>query len=113
MKFGLMLTDAKLWSSVNDMVREKAEDASDVLRDHYETAAERLDRSRAALRGETDWVVPVASFVGGIGIGIGLGMLFTPVTGSEARAVLRDSAVGIKNKVTDVTSGTKVRATGT
>jgi hypothetical protein len=112
MKFGLLVTDAKLWSSINNQFREKAEDMGDVFRHKFETAADRLDKGRSALQGRNDWVVPVASFVGGVGVGLGLGILFTPISGREAREALRDRAVGVKNKVTDLASATRERATG-
>ncbi|MGA9528961.1 MAG: YtxH domain-containing protein [Terriglobales bacterium] len=109
LKFGLLLTDAKLWSAINDQVKERAGDVSDVMKQKYEDTSDRLGDVRDAWQGKTDWVVPVMSFVGGIGLGIGVGILFAPVSGEEARAVLRDKAEDVKNKVNDIASGAATR----
>ena len=114
MKVGLLITDAKLWAAVNDRVRERAGDLGDLVRDKYEVATDRLDDARGALRGETDWVSPVASFLGGIGIGVAVGMLFAPVSGEEARAAIRDRAKDVTSKVNEMAgSGARFRGTGT
>jgi hypothetical protein len=102
MKAGLFLTDAKLWSVINDRLRDRADDASDVIRDTYEETTNRLDNARSAIRGESHWIRPVSSFVGGIGIGIGVGMLLAPVSGEEARAAIRDRAVDMKKRAVDM-----------
>jgi hypothetical protein len=114
MKAGLLITDAKLWAAVNDQIRERAGDLGDIVRDKYEVASDRLDDARGALRGETDWVSPVASFLGGVGIGVAVGMLFAPVSGEEARAAIRDRARDVSSKVNEMTgSGSRFRGTGT
>jgi hypothetical protein len=114
MKCGLLLTDAKLWSMINDKVRERAGDLGDLVRDKYgdvqdkyDVATNRLDNARGALRGETDWVTPVASFLGGIGVGVAVGMLVAPVSGEEARAA-------VSSKVSEMTGGrSRFESTGT
>lgn len=105
MKIGLFLTDAKLWSAVNDQLKERAGDFSDSMRDTYEETSNRLDNAQAALRGRTHWVGSTLGFLGGVGIGVGLGMLLAPVSGEEARSVIRDKASDVKNKVTDFAAG--------
>jgi hypothetical protein len=79
LKCGLLLTDAKLWSAVNDQIAEHTTDMSDSVRDaireKYETATDRLQDARYALEGRTHWVAPAASFLGGIGIGIWGGLV--------------------------------------
>jgi gas vesicle protein len=101
MKIGLFLTDAKLWSTINDQMKERAEDFRDSMRDSYNETSNRLDNAQAALRGRTHWVGSTLGFLGGVGIGVGLGMLLAPVSGEEARSVIRDKASDVKNKVTD------------
>lgn len=105
MKLGLLLTDAKLWSLMSQKLQDRAEDVGDVVRDRYEDAAERLHDVRSSLRGETHWVAPTLSFLGGIGVGVGIGMLMAPMSGEEARAVIRDKAADVSNKVNDFASG--------
>lgn len=105
MKTGLFLTDAKLWSVINDQLRERAEDIGESVRGSYKETSSRLDNAQAALRGRTHWFGSTLGFLGGIGIGIGLGMLLAPVSGEEARSVIRGKATDVKNKVTDFAAG--------
>ena len=107
LKVGLLLTDAKLWSLINRQIRGRAEDWGDVARDRYEDAADRLHDAGRALRGDSDWVTPTLTFLGGVGIGVAVGMLFTPVTGEEARYRVREKFEDVKNKATDIASGEK------
>ena len=109
MKVGLFLTDAKLWSAVTRQLRERADDFGDVVRDTYDETTDRLSNARAAVRGETQWIGPVASFVGGIGVGIGVGMLLAPVSGEEARGVIRNRATEMTDRVRDYTTGARFR----
>lgn len=113
LKAGLLLTDAKLWNSINEQLRDQFEDAGDVVRRGYETTTDRIDDARAALRGETHWPSHALSFVGGVGLGVGLGLLFAPSSGYETRAVLRNRAADVKNMVSDVTGTFRTPATGT
>lgn len=105
MKAGLFLTDAKLWSAINHQIRERAGDLSDSMRDSYEETTSRLDNAQAALQGRTHWFGSTLGFLGGVGIGVGIGMLLAPVSGEQARSVIRDKAADMKNKVTDFASG--------
>lgn len=116
MKFGLVLSDPKLWASLNDQLRDRADDVSEVVREKYETASDRLSDMSSALRGDSQWVAPTLSFIGGIGVGIGLGILFAPMSGEEARSAIRDRAVDVKNKVSEMTGryrGSDAAFTGT
>jgi hypothetical protein len=105
MKIGLFLTDAKLWSAINKQLRERTEDIRDSMRDRYEESTDRLDDARAALLGESHWFGSTLCFLGGVGIGVGLGMLLAPVSGEEARSVIRDRAANVKSKVADFAKG--------
>ncbi|HUO13746.1 MAG TPA: hypothetical protein VMX38_02075 [Verrucomicrobiae bacterium] len=105
LKAGLLLTDSKMWASISEQMRDRVDDASDRARNRYEDTAERFQDARDALQGRRDWVTPALNLLGGIGIGIGIGMLLAPVSGEEARAVLRNKVVDIKDKVSDMTSG--------
>lgn len=101
MKIGLFLTDAKLWSAINRQLRQRTEDLSDSMRERYEDTTDRLDSAHAALFGESHWVGSTLCFLGGVGIGVGLGMLVAPVSGEQARSVIRDRAANVKSKVAD------------
>jgi hypothetical protein len=100
LKWGLLLTDAKLWQSLNEQLREGANEVSNVVKRRYEKATDRLQDRRAST--SAGWLSPTATFLGGLGLGIGLGVMFAPVSGEEARAVLHDKVVDIKNKVSGV-----------
>lgn len=114
LKCGLILTDAKLWAAIDEELRERADNVSDVVRRRYEDTADRLQEARRALHGDSDWLARTTSFLGGLGIGLGLGMLFAPLSGEESHAVLRDKAVEVKNKVGDVAAGAaRVRTSAT
>ena len=100
LKWGLLLTDATLWEALNEQLREGANEVSNVVKRRYEKAADRLQDRRPST--STGWLSPTATFLGGVGLGVGLGVMFAPVSGDEARAVLRDKVVDIKNRVSGV-----------
>lgn len=105
MKIGLFVTDAKLWSAISNQLRERAEDIGESVRGGYKETSSRLDDAQAALYGRSHWFGSTLGFLGGIGIGVGLGMLLAPVSGEEARSVIRGKAADVKNKVTDFAAG--------
>ena len=100
LKSGLILTDAQLWAALNEQLREGANEVSHVVKRRYEKTADRLQERQTST--PSGWVSPSMTFLGGLGLGIGLGVMFAPVSGNEARAVLRDKVVDIKNKVSGV-----------
>lgn len=100
LKWGLLLTNAELWAALNEQLREGADEVGHVVKRRYQKTADQLLERRPAT--SPGWVSPTVTFLGGVGLGIGLGMIFAPVSGDEARAVLRDKVVDIKNKVSGV-----------
>jgi len=114
MKIGLFLTDAKLWSAVNEQLKERAEDIGDSMRENLREASSRLDDAQASIRGRRRGGFSVTGFLAGVGVGVAVGMLVAPVSGDEARSVILDKAAGVKDKVSDFTTGSKsYRPTGT
>lgn len=99
LKCGLVLTDAKLWSAVRDRLQDGAETAKDELKRTYDEGTDRLQEANRALQGRNNWMAPTLNFLGGIGLGVGLGVLFAPVSGEEARTVIRNKVVDIKQKM--------------
>jgi gas vesicle protein len=114
MKIGLFLTDSKLWSAVNEQMKERASDLRDSMRASYKETSSRLEDAQDALHGRAHWLGHTTSFLGGIGIGIGLGMLLAPVSGEEARSAIRGKAADVKSKVSDFATGsTSYRSSST
>jgi len=102
MKFGLIATDAKVWSSVNRQLRQGANDVNDVIRRKFDETTGRLNSARVELRTHSDWLARVTSLLAGVGIGMGVGMLLAPTSGDEMRAALRDKLTDVKNNVGDI-----------
>ncbi len=51
----------------------------------------------------TDWMIPAAVAMGiGVVAGVGIGMLFAPQSGEEARLKLRAGAARVKEKAADL-----------
>jgi hypothetical protein len=118
MTFGLLVTDAKLWSAMNDQIHQQAADISDDMRRNHGPNIEQL--SFAQRRQGSDWLGRITSLFAGVGIGIGVGMLIAPSSGEEARATLRAKVSDVKNSVGDMAARTsrsraanEVRSTGT
>lgn len=108
MKLGLLATDAAVWSSVARMLRDRDE-ATDLRR----------DRLASNLNPKRGWSHTSTLFFG-VAIGVGIGMLFAPVSGEEARSTLRNTANDLKDKFNNGGGGTSSgpstgsrRATGT
>jgi gas vesicle protein len=110
LKCGLVLTDAKLWSSISDQLRERADDMSGAARRTYDEATDRISDAQEALRGRNHWIGPTLNFLGGVGIGVGVGMLLAPASGEETRSAIRDKVVDLKSRAGDVASTAADRA---
>jgi gas vesicle protein len=106
LKCGLLLTDTKLWTSISDQLRDRADDLGGEVKRRYDDAVDRAQDVRKAVRGRNHWLAPTVSFVGGVGFGVGLGMMLAPVSGAEARSALRSKVVHLKDRMGDVASAT-------
>jgi hypothetical protein len=100
MKLGLLATDAAVWSSIARMINDRDE-ATDVRR-------ERIASNLSPNRG---WSHASTLFIG-VAIGVGVGMLFAPVSGEQARNTIRDTAQDVKEKVGNM-SGWGTRGSST
>jgi len=108
MKLGLLATDAAVWSSIARMITDRDE-ATDIRR-------ERIASNLSPNRG---WSHASTLFIG-VAIGVGVGMLFAPVSGEQARNTIRDTAQDMKEKVGNISgwgtggpSNASRRSTGT
>jgi gas vesicle protein len=102
LKCGLLVTDAKLWSSINDQLRDRADDMGDVAKRTYHETTDRISNAQAALRGENRWASHTLNFLGGVGLGVGLGMLLAPASGEETRSAIRDKVVDLKSRASEM-----------
>lgn len=91
MRAGLLLTDAKLWSAVQNQMRDRADDITDAINEKYEDATTRLSDASDALRGRSQWP-SWASFLLGIGIGTGVGILVAPRSIEKVRDAFKQRA---------------------
>jgi len=87
MKLGLLATDAAVWSSIARMIT-----------DRDEATAIRRERIASNLSPNRGWSHASTLFIG-VAIGVGVGMLFAPVSGEQARNTIRDTAQDMKEKV--------------
>ena len=91
MRAGLLLTDAKLWSAVQNQMRDRADEMSSAINEKYEDASERLASASDALHGRSQWP-SWGTFLIGIGIGAGIGYLVAPTSIERVRNAFNDRA---------------------
>jgi gas vesicle protein len=107
MKLGLIVTDARTWATVQDEIKERANDIGGAVKQKYAETADQLAAARAELERNSDWFARTTSLLAGVGVGIAVAMLFAPASGEETRANLRDKAMEAKSSV----EGLAARAT--
>jgi hypothetical protein len=91
MRAGLLLTDAKLWSAIQNQMRDRADEMSDAINEKYRDASERFSNASDALRGQSQWP-SWGTFLIGVGIGTGIGYLVAPASFGRARTTFKDRA---------------------
>ena len=72
--------------------------------------ADRISHVSDSLSGRRDYASPIGSFLIGMGIGAGLGLLFAPASGEETRGRIMDSAADLKDRVTQKATNIRDRA---
>lgn len=107
LRCGLLVTDPKMWGAMTEDFKDYADTVADRMRQGYEDAPDRAARAGVKIEEGPNWVARGASFLGGIGLGLGVGLLFAPSSGEETRGVIRDKAVDLKNQVVDMAAGTE------
>ena len=104
LKGGLLLLDPRVRSVISDQFRNRVDDVREVVRDTYDEASDRFYSARDAIRGRSYWPQKTASFLIGVGIGAGVGMLLAPSSGAETREALRSRATDVKDRVSESVS---------
>jgi hypothetical protein len=84
MRAGLLLTDAQLWSAVQNQMRDRADEMNSAINEKYADASDRLSNASDALRGRSQWP-SWGSFLLGVGIGTGIGILVVPTSIEKVR----------------------------
>ena len=88
--------------NTRDRIADRYSDARDQARDSYGVMADRVNNAARALRGEdTSGVKNVLMFVGGVGAGVALGLMFAPASGDETRRAIAQRFEGIGSKTTN------------
>lgn len=91
MRAGLLLTDAKLWSAIQNQMHDRVDDISEAINEKYEDASDRLSNAGDALRGRSQWP-SWGTFLLGVGIGTGIAFLVAPTSVEKMRAAFDDRA---------------------
>ena len=91
----LLSTGLHLLDSLRESLPDSVDDIKGRVRDTYDTASERISRATDVLRGEEDSQIlgKIGALLIGVGIGVGVAMLFAPASGEETRANLADKKV--------------------
>ena len=104
---GLFLIES---NRVGRRVGRQVGDLRDSASDKLDDFADRIGRVSDSLSGRRDYVTPIGSFLVGMGIGAGLGMLFAPASGEETRSKIMDQAADLKDRVTQKATTIRDRA---
>ena len=118
MTFGLLVTDAEIWSAMDEQLRQRADGTGERIRREFVPLPTKRTSEDVPLRNNSDWVARVASLLAGVGVGISVGMFLAPTSGDEMRAALRSRVSAMKTNLGDMANratrfGDEVRSTGT
>lgn len=107
---GLTLLDSGRREKATSHIKDRVDDWSDVAREKYEDAVDRLDRLTDALRGRERWTSKAGTFLLGLGVGVGVGMLFAPASGEETRNTISEQASNLRDRVSEKATNLKEQA---
>jgi chaperonin cofactor prefoldin len=107
---GMLLVDTDRRERVSSTLRDRMEDLRETASDRYDEAMNRVERLADVVRGRRSYAAPVGGFLLGLGVGVGLGVLFAPASGEETRENLRDQASNLKDRVSQQAANLRGRA---
>ena len=91
-------------------VRSHVGDMRDSASDKFDEMVDRIGRVSDRFSGRPDYVTPIGSFLIGMGVGAGLGLLFAPASGEETRGKIMDQAADFKDRVSQKAQNIRDRA---
>jgi hypothetical protein len=97
---GLAFTEPRQRHRIYDRVTDKLDDVADQASRGYDAVADRVERLYHEARGENDHLMAGAtSFLIGMGVGVGAGLLFAPASGRETREAIAEKARAFRSDV--------------
>jgi gas vesicle protein len=113
-EMGVLFADPRIRSAVGSRLRDRVDDLSDRLEQHYDRATGRLNDATDALRGNNHRTSHLVNFLAGVGVGAGLGLLIAPASGRATRQAIKDRAGDMKDRFVErATRGDRMPSTGT
>jgi hypothetical protein len=99
---GLALTEPRQRHRIYDRVTDKLDDFADQASRGYDAAVDRVERVYRSARGEDHRALAsTASFLVGMGIGAGVGVLFAPARGKQTRDAIAEKVERFKGNVSE------------
>jgi hypothetical protein len=111
LKWGLILTDAKLLEAIGSDVMHAAHSVSGRLNTQLQDRPPR--RAPIVVQRRPDWAGRAFMLAGGIGLGIGVAFLMAQNSGDATRDHLRSRATAFRNRMSGVETPFRSSATGT
>jgi gas vesicle protein len=106
---GLQLVDSGKREKPADNLKDRVADWRDTAKNQYENAMNRLERIAYAARGKEPWTSKAAPFLVGLGVGVGVAMLFAPASGEETRHTIVAQAGNVRDRVSAQASNIRSR----
>jgi YtxH-like protein len=100
---------------VRERIGDHVDGLRDVAQDTFQAAAGHVTRTSEAFRTKEDYraVWNVLRFAAGVGLGVGVGLLFAPATGEETRTKLAEKAQELGANARQHFASSDLRATRT
>ena len=98
---------------IRNRAADNIDDLRDMAQDKYATASDRVSRASQALLGEEAMLSGISlSLAAGVGIRVGIGLIFAPASGEETRSAIADKVQVVGERVKKQFSTEDYPATG-